>query len=101
MGRDKFTVKIDKDLEDIIPPFMENRKKDILELRKAIDDNDFATMKVIGHKLAGNAGSYGFDELGTFGATLEEASINKDHESCKKQTGLIEDYLANVNIVFV
>jgi HPt (histidine-containing phosphotransfer) domain-containing protein len=100
MGRSRFTVNIDKDLAEIIPPFMENRKKDIVDLKNAISTSDFDTMKVIGHKLAGNAGSYGFDELGNYGAKLEEASISKNKNVCQEQALLIEDYLANVDIKF-
>lgn len=97
---DKFTVKIDKELADLIPNFMEGRKKEIPILEKALKDSDFETLKSIGHKLKGNAPGYGFNLLGTHGAALEIAGRNKRLEDAQKIISQIKDYVAGVQVEF-
>ncbi|MFZ8933170.1 MAG: Hpt domain-containing protein [Bacteriovoracaceae bacterium] len=93
--------KIDSDLKDIIPNFMSGRQKDIGLLESAIKESDFAEIQSIGHKLKGNAGSYGFDGLGKIGAEIEKNAKESNLDAIKK---LFEDYkehLGQIEIQFV
>ena len=70
----EYLVELDKDLEELIPSFVENRKKEVLELVEFCRNNNIDELKRIGHRLAGTAGSYGFDTIGKFGVELEAAA---------------------------
>ena len=59
----KTVVQIDEEIKEIIPNFLEGREKDINLFKAAIDTEDFDQLESIGHKLKGNAGSYGFDKM--------------------------------------
>lgn len=74
----KTIVKVDKDLEDLIPQFILNRKKDIEELIEAIEKKDEPLVAQLGHKIKGSSASYGFEELSKMAADCEIAAKNKN-----------------------
>ena len=98
---DKIQVEIDKDLEPIFDSFLGNRKKDLDMLNDAISSSDFKTVETIGHKLAGNAGSYGLPDLGHIGGKLEDCAISQEIEKIKALYQDYKDYINNLEIKFV
>lgn len=80
---EEIIVNIDKDLEDIMPMFLENRRKDLDALSSLLEQMDYDSIQTIGHRLAGNAGSYGLDELGKIGVALESACVDKNDEAIR------------------
>ncbi len=68
------TIQIDKDLEDLIPGFLENRKKDLTVLKSWAAQSQFAEVAKIAHRLKGTSGGYGFAEMSEIGFELETAS---------------------------
>ncbi len=93
--------KIDSDLKDIIPNFMNGRKKDIGLLETAIQESNFAEIQSIGHKLKGNAGSYGFEGLGRIGADIERNAKESNLDEIKKLFEEYKDHLDQIEIQFV
>lgn len=100
MGQEKIVVYVDKDLQDIMPGFLANRQKDLKELATHLQNKDVKSIQVIGHKLAGNAGGYGLDQLGEFGAALEAAAIKNDQAGIAKNIQLITDYVTRLDVRF-
>jgi HPt (histidine-containing phosphotransfer) domain-containing protein len=96
-----FKVQIDKDLEDLIPGFLENRRAETPVLIQALKDSNFETLKSIGHKTKGNAGGYGFDELGKLGAQLEIAAPTKNKEVIQEILTQMQSYLEHVEVEYV
>ena len=58
--------------------YMERRVSEIPKMLKAIEDKDFATLEMMGHKMKGIASSFGFSILSELGEKLEEAAKNKN-----------------------
>ncbi|MBF0315722.1 MAG: Hpt domain-containing protein [Oligoflexia bacterium] len=96
----KKTIYIDKDLEEITPVFLENRHKDLLLLEKYLQEKNFAEIAVIGHKLAGNAESYGHPELGEIGTKIESFAKMSDSSNIIKLKEQISTYLSTIVIAF-
>ncbi|EQC45075.1 Hpt domain protein [Bacteriovorax sp. BSW11_IV] len=94
-------IEIDVDLQDIVPGFLENRSKDLVELHRAVDESDLKTIEKIGHKVAGSSGGYGFDELGKMAKELELKAMDGKFEECVELINKIETHLKNVEVVFV
>lgn len=76
-------VRVNEDLEDLIPGFFENRRKDI------------------GHGLKGVGGSYGFDMVSNLGRQMEQAARTKNAGEIRRLIAELKDYLAKVKVVFV
>ena len=58
MTQDARTVKVSKDLEDLIPTYLTNRNKELDVLRQALAGGDFEQMRQIGHRMRGVGVSY-------------------------------------------
>ena len=94
------TVYIDEDLADLIPGFLENRRKDIVEMTKALNDVDFECIQSIGHKMKGAGGGYGFDAITDYGRRLEDAARDADVDELKLAVDGLSSYLDTVNIIY-
>ena len=77
-GAGKVTVYVDRDLEEIVPGFLENRRKDAAALAAALQGHDLKTVRVLGHRMKGDGGGYGFQEISRIGDVLEQAAIRED-----------------------
>lgn len=91
-------VEISRDLEDIAPIFLENRKKDVGTLRAAVSAKDFSTLQALGHRMKGDGGGYGFDTISEIGAGLENAAKLNDLDALEKHIAALEDFLKRVSV---
>lgn len=98
---DKKIISIDKDLEDLVPTYLETRKKELVKLKELLNQNAAAEIAAIAHKLAGNAGGYGFQELTDIGRRLESAGKASDKSLMTKEIENIAQYLDSVEVKFV
>lgn len=100
MSSEKIIVKIDPDLEEIIPTFLSNRESDITKLNNFFSENDVQQIQVIAHKLAGNAGSYGFDDLGKIGHKMEEACKENKVQEIEALIKEYSDYISRLEVSY-
>ncbi len=94
-------VSVEKDLEDLIPGFLENRHKDVLELRVLIQNRNVVEISKIGHRLKGTCGGYGFAKLSELGKVLEGAGKESDFSAIETALGAIEAHLSHLTIEYV
>ncbi|MFI5248190.1 MAG: Hpt domain-containing protein [Nitrospirales bacterium] len=94
------TVHIDPGLEDIIPGFLENRRRDVQTIETALQQNNLAQIHIIGHRMKGDGGGYGFDAISTMGAALEQAAAREDRDAIRRHTAELFNYLARVTVVY-
>lgn len=97
---EKIVVEIDPDLEELIPGFLDNRKKDVDALNAAVDSGDFDTLRSVGHSLKGVGGGYGFAMITDIGADIEAAAKVKDMDTIKELISRLDDYLERVEVVY-
>lgn len=95
-----FTVHIDQNLAEIVPTFLDNRHRDVHTLKTSLEQNDLKTIRVIGHRMKGDGGGYGFDMISTIGAALEQAAAQEDRNAIRQQTAKLADFLARVTVVY-
>lgn len=98
---EKLIVNVDRELEDLIPLFMETRNRDLEGLSKGLASNDFDAMYTIGHGMKGSGGAFGFQWITEIGALIEASALINDHATIEKQFVLLRDYLARVEIQYV
>jgi histidine phosphotransfer protein HptB len=96
----KVTVYIDPDLAEIVPGFLENRRRDVQFLRKALQHNDLKTILVLGHRMKGDGGGYGFDTISAIGEALELAAVRQDRLTIERQTSELNDFLTRLDVVY-
>ncbi len=93
-------VYIDEDLKEIIPSFLDNRQKDLTLIKEHLAAEQWSHIESIAHKLAGNAGSYGFEELGIIGAKLEESCQQGDVATIKQYCDQYNQYMNNLKVEY-
>ncbi len=97
---EKIRVRVDPVLQDLIPDYLENRLKDLLVYRQALEKGDFDSIAVLGHSMKGSGGGYGFNDLTSIGRAIEKAANNRDKESVRKSIIDLTDFLNKVEIIY-
>jgi HPt (histidine-containing phosphotransfer) domain-containing protein len=69
------------ELLPLVGGFLERRITDVSVLREAVKNNDFGTVKLLGHRLKGNGAGFGFPSLSRLGAELEASGSASDRTS--------------------
>ena len=94
----RFTI--DPDLEELIPGFLENRRKDAATLAHAAKARDEKTVRLLGHRMKGDGGGYGFQEISQIGEALEQAATRQDWKVIVEKTEALTAFLAQVDVVY-
>src|SRR3954449_5322748 len=93
-------VTVARDLEDLIPVFMSNRKKELETLRVALAAADFEQLRQLGHRMKGVGVSYGFDHVSTLGKYIEDGARSGDRAGLAARIADYADYLGKVQIKY-
>lgn len=97
---ERFKVFVNPVLEAIMPRYIELRHQEQAQLTAAIAAQDAKTVALLGHRLKGSGASYGFPELTTLGAALEQAGNNADFAGATKLAAQVQDYLDGMEVVY-
>ena len=100
MNEELCKVRVDKDLEDLIPVFLSNRKKELETLKVALAAADFEQLSQLGHRMKGVGVSYGFDHVSTLGKYIEDGARSGDRASLEARIAEYADYLSKVQIAY-
>ena len=93
-------VRLDPDLEPVMPTFMKNQAEVIRSLREAIAAEDYETLETRGHGMKGYGGGYGFDALTEIGGRLESAARARDMGAVRRIFDEFTDYMDRVEVVY-
>lgn len=94
----RIAVRVDADIRNLVPHFLENRRKDLEFIRGAVDSGDFDAVRTLGHNLKGVARGYGFDDLTELGLQLQEAASASDRSRILQLHQRLSDYLERVEL---
>ena len=92
-------IKIDEDLFDLVPGYLQNRRQDISKMRESLAQGDFESIKISGHSMKGSGGGYGFDEITEIGGLIEKAAKENNGVVVGELIARLADYLANIEVV--
>lgn len=98
---EKIIAEVSKDLEPLIPRYLDRRHKEIEVFRGHLASANFEALRIGGHSLKGSGGGYGFPDLTRIGGVIEAASKTGDAQTI--QAALVEytDYMQRVEVKFV
>jgi len=103
MGNDtgeRILVEIDQELIPVVPEYLESRRRDCAEIRNLLASGGVEYIQVLGHRMKGSGGSFGFDEISEIGEALELAAQIPDAEGIRSAVGRLENYLARVSVTY-
>ncbi|HAT72872.1 MAG TPA: Hpt domain-containing protein [Elusimicrobia bacterium] len=96
----KYIVSVDKDLEDVVPAYLETRRKELPELFALHSAGDLESLRKNGHKLSGSGGGYGFDRISELGRQIETLALAGDSAGVAARLAELKDYVENVDVVY-
>lgn len=96
----KIKIVIDSDLKDLIPQFLENRKKDVISLDGQVQASDALAISQLAHKIKGSSASYGFAHLSKLAAELEVAAKANDMSIIRQIFPEVKNHLDSIEVVY-
>ena len=92
------TVYVDGAIAEIAPIYLENIRNDLGRLEEAEKEQDFDTIRTLGHNLKGTGASYGFARISEIGAVMEQAAKDQSIGPARACIGEFKSYLENVRV---
>lgn len=87
---------IDPAIQELVPNFLANRKRDIGLSRTALASGNFVELRRIGHNLKGTGPTYGFPTLGALGARIEKEAKEANAELLEQSINELESLLSEL-----
>ena len=97
---ERIIVRVDIDIEELIPEYLELTRADVKRLLAALDAGEYDTVGRIGHSLKGSGGGYGFDAISEIGGKIEQQAKSGSQGDLVFLAGELGSYLDRVEIVF-
>ena len=91
---------VPRDLDDIFPEFLENRRKEIAAIPDAIQRGDFKQIRIWGHNMAGCGEGYGFPAVSEYGRLLEAAALSSDVGALEACVAKLSELVNNVEVIY-
>ncbi|MDE2180431.1 MAG: Hpt domain-containing protein [candidate division NC10 bacterium] len=98
MGEHTTVVHVDEDLADLIPEFLENRRRDVERIKRLVEEGQYEELARLGHSMKGSGGGYGFTEISEIGQGIEEAGARGDRKAITTLCERLATYLATVTV---
>lgn len=94
-------VYIRRELSHLIPAFMENRRKEMVQIGEAISRADWPAVDGLAHTLKGVAGTFGFKQLMEYGIGFQEAVKKSEPDVIKKIHHEATAHLSRLYVTYI
>ena len=91
-------VYIDPILRELIPGFLQNRWREIDEMKYLIENSQYKQIEIYGHSMKGYGAGYGFTDISHIGKCLEEAASNENRDEIVRLLHKLSTYLDEADI---
>ena len=100
MSVGRYVVHVEQDISDLIPGFLNNRRRDVGTLREALGKKDFEVIQSLGHIMKGTGAGYGFEKISELGKGLEDAAKAGDEATARNCVDQLDEFLLKVEVVY-
>jgi HPt (histidine-containing phosphotransfer) domain-containing protein len=100
MAEKAYTVTLARDFQDLIPEFIENRRRELQALRGALAAGRYDQLGELGHRMRGIGTSYGFDRVSILGREIEDQARIADRDGLAGRIAEYAEYLERVKVVY-
>ena len=95
---EKIRLNVEPGLKELIPGFLDNRRRDLERLRNALHSGDLAAIRDVGQNIRAFSRVYGFDELTALGEEIRCAADECSTLRIVHLQGQLADYLSRVEL---
>lgn len=100
MAEKAYTVTLARDFQELIPEFIENRRRELQALRGALAAGRYDQLSELGHRMRGIGTSYGFDRVSILGGQIEDHARIADRDGLAARIAEYAEFLARVKVVY-
>ena len=97
----KFIVKVDADLEELMPDFVKEIEDALKEMNGLCEDEDYEALVRLSHGYKGAAATYGLGDLSNIFREIEKYAKNADHEMIRNGLRAAADYISAMDIEYI
>lgn len=94
----KIVLRVEPGLKELVPGFLDNRRRDLERMRQALQAGDLAAIRDVGQNIRCFSRVYGFDELTALGEEIRCAADESSTLRIVSLQGQLADYLSRVEI---
>ena len=96
----RILVTADPELADLIPPFLDNCRREAEAMKRALERGDYPAVAAASHKLTGAGASFGFQPLSDESRLIEAAAKAADGARARAHLEALSLYLRQVSVVY-
>jgi PAS domain S-box-containing protein len=91
-------VRVDSGLAELVPGFLENRRRDVEAIAAALAHADYENVRILGHNMKGSGAGYGLTRITEIGASLEQAAGRREPEEIRARAAELARYLDGLHV---
>jgi len=93
-------VRVDSALAELVPGFLENRRRDVEAIAAALALADYENVRIMGHNMKGSGAGYGLNRITEIGASLEQAAGRREPEEIRARAAELARYLDGLHVEY-
>ena len=93
-------VRVAASLAELIPAFLEGRRRDIDTIAAALERSDYDDVRNLGHNMKGSGAGYGFSRITEIGASLEQAAGRQAGDEIRARSADLVRYLDGLHVEY-
>jgi hypothetical protein len=94
----KIVLNVEPALKELVPDFLENRRRDLERMRQALHAGDLAAIRDVGQNIRCFSRVYGFEQLTALGEEIRCAADECSTLRIVHLQGQLADYLSRIEI---
>src|SRR5580765_4757426 len=98
--RGRVRVRVDSSLAELVPRFLENRRRDVEAIAAALKRADYENVRILGHNMKGTGAGYGLNRITEIGASLEQAAGRREPEEIRARAAELARYLDGLHVEY-
>ena len=101
MKDDIYTARVSREISDLIPTFLSNRRKEVVDLRAHLKLREYKKISALAHRMVGVGTPYGFAHITNLAKVIKEEAEQANGETVRQLVEELDEYLRMVKIEYV
>ena len=93
-------VVVSRELAELIPAFVDNRRKDAHALRVLLQSDDLEGLRLLGDRIKGVSGSYGFVRIATIARLIEDNARRGNRAALHALVAQYDEHVSRMELAF-
>lgn len=100
MEEEFYTAFVDASIADLVPEYMQNRRKEVALLKKYLGEANFDGIAGLAHRMVGVGTPYGFHHISSLAKVIHETARAKDKDTVASLISEYAHYVEHVTIKY-